>query len=75
MTDGVQTELAKLDLPFGRRATLRKVKYDSGLRMVRLVLKEGTRITQVDMDDSSAQALGRALVAAAGPDNAELGSA
>ena len=59
------TDLAILDLPYRRRATLRRVEFDSGMTMVRLVLKEGTRITQVDLDTEAATALGEALLTSA----------
>lgn len=68
MADGALRDLATIELPFGRRALLREVTFDSGLRMVRLVLREGTRITQIDLDDAAARALARALCdAAQGP--------
>ena len=59
-------DIAKLDLPFGRIATVREVTFESGLRMRRLVLREGHRITQVDLDDASVTALCRALSDSAG---------
>ena len=65
MTDGNLTDLAELDLPFGRRALVREVRHESGLRLVRLVLREGKRITQVDLDEASAQELAEILAAAA----------
>mgnify|MGYP001544690891 CR=1 FL=1 len=64
MTDTV-TDIAAFELPYRRKAMLRRVDFDSGLSMVRLVLREGTRITQVDLDVDSATVLGEALVAAA----------
>lgn len=72
MGDETVKDIAALDLPFGRRARVREVSYESGLRLVRLVLREGTRITQVDLDAESARALADALnagaeMASAGP--------
>ena len=64
MTDKV-TELTTLELPYRRKASIRSVEFDGGLQMVRLVLREGTRITQVDLDAETAIALGGALTAAA----------
>ena len=64
MTD-VVTDLAEFDLPFRRKAILRKVEFESGMVMTRLVLREGHRITQVDLDPETALALGEALVGAA----------
>lgn len=65
MNDEVITEIAEFELPFGRRAIVREVNFESGLRMVRLVLREGRRITQVDLDEHSAKSLGDALITAA----------
>ena len=61
MADESLKEIAKLDLPYGRMAMVREVTFDSGLRMLRLVLREGTRITQVDLDEESARELGHLL--------------
>ncbi|WP_319823959.1 DUF6967 family protein [Thalassovita sp.] len=61
MTQETVTDLAVLDLPYRRRATLREVRHESGLRLIRLVLREGTRITQVDLDAATARALARHL--------------
>ncbi len=60
-----QTELVAFELPYRRKAALRRVTFDSGMTMVRLVLREGTRITQVDLDAEAATKLGEALAAAA----------
>ena len=65
MTDETVTDLVEMELPFGRRARLREVRHESGLRMIRLILREGKRITQVDMDEVSAMRLGQALTGAA----------
>ncbi len=61
LTQETVTDLAVLDLPYRRRATLREVRHESGLRLIRLVLREGTRITQVDLDAATARALARHL--------------
>jgi len=65
MTDETLTDLAELDLPFRRRAILREVAYESGMRMVRLVLFEGKRVTQIDLDEDAARQLGNLLVSGA----------
>lgn len=59
------TDLAKIELPYRRRATVKKVTFDSGMQMTRLVIKEGTRITQVDLDDEAAETLGTVLLQSA----------
>ncbi len=65
MANETLTKLAELELPFGRRAIVRAVSYDSGLRLVRLVLREGKRIIQVDLDADAAHDLANWLQTAA----------
>lgn len=65
MAEETLRDIAELELPFGRRARIREVTFDSGLRMVRLILIEGKRITQVDMDADSARHLAETLTVAA----------
>jgi len=62
MPDEKITDLAAMELPFRRKAKLRLVEFESGMKMVRLVLREGTRITQVDLDKESASQLAQALL-------------
>lgn len=57
------TELAEHILPFGRRVRLLDVDYHNGLHMLRLIWREGKRITQVDTDPENAAALGADLLA------------
>ena len=61
MTDLAMTDIAVLELPFGRVATIREVEFESGLKMLRLILKEGHRITQVDLDGPTAAQMGAIL--------------
>ena len=61
----ILTDITAMALPYKRQAKLKYVEFDGGMKMVRLILREGTRITQLDLDAASATALGAALVAAA----------
>ncbi|MFT7595149.1 MAG: hypothetical protein ACI8R4_002475 [Paracoccaceae bacterium] len=65
MTDETLTDIAELDLPFRRRAILREVAFESGMRMIRLVLFEGKRVTQIDLDADAARQLGTHLLSGA----------
>lgn len=56
--DVVLTEIAEHELPFGRRVRLVDLQFASGLRMLRLIWREGTRITQVDIDAENVAGLG-----------------
>ena len=65
MTDDTATlsELAEHELPFGRRVRLMDVDYQNGLHLLRLIWREGTRITQIDIDAASADLLAAELKA------------
>lgn len=63
MTEEVITDLAEFDLPFGRRATLKNVAFESGLQLLRMTLREGRRFTIIDLDPASAAAMGAELSA------------
>lgn len=54
-------EIANYELPYSRKAELREVTFDGGMKMLRLILREGRRITQVDLDADSAEALSDAM--------------
>ncbi len=61
MTDAPETvtELTEHILPFGRRVRLLDVDYHNGLHMLRMIWREGRRITMVEIDPESAAALGQ----------------
>jgi len=65
LNDQEVRELASFELPYRRKCAIRELTFDSGMKMVRLVLREGTRITQIDLDKDAASAIGQALVDAA----------
>ena len=54
-------DLAAFQLPYSRKAELREYTYESGMKMLRLVLREGKRITQVEMDADTARAIADAM--------------
>lgn len=60
MSDALR-EIANYELPYSRKAELREVTFDGGMKMLRLILREGRRITQVDLDPDSALALSDAM--------------
>ena len=54
-------EIASYELPYSRKAELREVTFEGGMKMLRLILREGRRITQVDLDADAAMALSDAM--------------
>ena len=59
-------DIAAFDLPYSRKAQVREVTFASGMKMTRLILREGKRITQIDLDADSARNLAAALIEGAG---------
>ncbi|MFQ5438127.1 MAG: hypothetical protein ACE5DK_04760 [Paracoccaceae bacterium] len=55
------TEITEHELPFGRRVRLVDARHESGLRMLRLIWREGTRITQIEIAPGDAARLGSEL--------------
>lgn len=47
-------EVASLDAPYRRVVRLEKVWFESGMEMFRVVIREGHRITQIDLDAATA---------------------
>lgn len=60
MSEGLR-EIANYELPYSRKAELREIEFEGGMKMLRLILREGRRITQVDLDADSAAALSDAM--------------
>ncbi len=62
MTDETLTDLCEIALPYSRRVIVRQASFASGMTMTRLVFFEGKRVTQIDLDDATAERLGKALL-------------
>ncbi len=45
------------ELPFGRLIKSQEIEHESGLKMLRLTIREGRRFTLIDLDESSAKKL------------------
>ena len=48
------TQLEKIAAPYGREVTLKEVTFDSGMTLLRVTIREGKRITSVDIDAETA---------------------
>lgn len=49
------TDVDAFDAPFGRQITLQEVAYESGLVMLRLRIREGSRFTIIELDSETAK--------------------
>ena len=56
------TPLAEIEAPWSRQLSLSAIDHDSGLRMLRLRIKEGrARFTIIDLDEKTARELAEQL--------------
>jgi len=55
MIDEDKTELIAMDAPYGKFVRLEDIAYDNGMHVLRVTIREGTRITQMDLDTGTAK--------------------
>ena len=56
------TPIARWDLAFSKKANLKDVEYDSGMHLLRMTIREGTRITDVNLHAEAAREIGEAMI-------------
>ena len=66
MTEESVTLLTTIDAPYGKRVVLEEVDYESGLKMLRIRIREGNRFTVLDLDADTAASWSTAMSAWAG---------
>ncbi len=66
MSDETVTELDSFPAPWGREVKLQAVLHESGLRMLRIRIKEGSRFTVMDIDEETAERWATAMAGWAG---------
>lgn len=63
MNDVVRKPLLTLEAPYRREVRLEQAEFESGMRLLRVIVREGHRITQIDLDRDTARAWGAAMTA------------
>ena len=58
MTDSVKTRLKSIAAPYGREVRLDDVAYPSGMRLLRITIREGARYTGLEIDAATRARLG-----------------
>ena len=66
MSDETVSELDSFAAPWGKEIKLQAVLHDSGLRMLRIRIKEGSRFTVLDIDAQTATRWAAAMTGWAG---------
>ena len=70
MTDSVKTRLTEIEAPYGRRIRLDEVAFESGMKLLRVTIREGARYTILEIDRVTAAAWAREMAGwAAGADD------
>ncbi len=57
------TLIGEYELPYTRKASLHDHEYESGMHLLRLTLREGHRITAIDIGPEQALAIGQEMLA------------
>jgi len=60
------TRLDKFSAPYGKEVTLENVAYENGMRVLRVLIREGNRFTVMDIDVTTATHWGAAMTGWAG---------
>lgn len=63
MNDVIRRPIVTLAAPYRREVRLEEAEFDSGMKMLRVIVREGHRITQLDLDRETAEAWGEAMLA------------
>lgn len=61
MSEETVTPLDDFPAPWNKHVTLQAVQHESGLRMLRIRIKEGTRFTVMDVDEETAARWGASM--------------
>ncbi len=56
------TLIGRWDLAFGKKIAVKDIEYDSGMHLLRMTVREGTRITDVNFHAEAAVEIGNAML-------------
>lgn len=56
------TRIGVLEAPYRREVWLDDVRFESGMRLLRVTIKEGRRFTQIDLDQETAERWGQTML-------------
>jgi Family of unknown function (DUF6967) len=54
VSDSVKTRIATIAAPYGREIRLDDVAYESGMKLLRVTIREGSRYTMLELDGATA---------------------
>lgn len=56
------TDIDVIEFPYGHTATLKEIKYENGMYVLRATIRQDRRFTVLDMDAARAEKFGQALL-------------
>lgn len=56
-----KTRIATIAAPYGREIWLTEVDFESGMRLLRVTIREGSRYTILDLDPATAESWARSM--------------
>ena len=62
MSDPAVTDIERIEAPYRRQILLQDVAHESGLKLLRIRIREGTRFTILDIDAVTAKVLGKRML-------------
>lgn len=54
-------DLGVFDAPWNKKVTIQEMVYESGMKLVRVRIKEGSRFTDLELDPETATGIGEML--------------
>jgi hypothetical protein len=62
VSEEIKTRIGTLEAPYRREIWLDEVRFESGMRLLRVTIKEGRRFTQLDLDEATADQWGQTML-------------
>lgn len=62
MIDVILTDIRRIDAPYRREVLLQEALHDSGMKLLRIRIREGHRFTLLDVDAATAEALAETIL-------------
>ncbi len=66
MSEEIKTRIKTIAAPYRREVWFDEVRFESGMQLLRVTIKEGRRFTQLDVDEETAEKWGRTMLDWAG---------
>ena len=73
MSDPIVTDIERFDSPYRRQILLQDVAHESGLKLLRIRIREGTRFTILDIDAATARHWSELMAAWAAANVSQVG--